>query len=570
MDPSTPSRARCSTMVVHPMPPRRRELLLQVRNYVPLAAVGLIATVTWVVLVEPAELSKPPSPRPSNEQLEPERELSVAERFELPSTPTHIRHIGPDDVQVMPVREVTIEGDTTPYEVGTLPKGQKLLTGKNLWLAGPFPVATDRVFLNVTSQASEFSPTLRAQLVDLQTGAILGTYDRVYHQYRTFGVAWGREKDPSSGETRRVLIHVSDGLAVPVEDFGADPERRILVFNAAFGFAVIIQPDDPTSTRGTSHYAVWHDLRSPPPPLTEVLPFVPLPRRPTVDDVLVDAPTALYPYLGPTVVWGEEAPEDCKRASFWPGESRHRCHHRHVPLTHEWSLIEPYLDRPLAVYHHFTDTLHVLDLNPEPCTFVPGVTVGSRNPLRLLLRCRYSNQMVWTPEGLFREPDEPQGRGLGETWNRDRTFLASADSELGSADTEWLDVQTPRRLVFTGSYHDPITPFLTRNRIPTVPLKGEDRLWAIDIDSASRIIRDHTAQCADIDYEADDGDWWAYSCRNGRRGLHWFELANVTTETRYELTRTKDALVDVAAKHVLIVERAGTQDIFIRAPLPEA
>src|SRR5690606_28579779 len=133
-------------------------------------------------------------------------------------------------------REVTIEGDTTPYEVGTLPKGQKLLTGKNLWLAGPFPVATDRVFLNVTSQASEFSPTLRAQLVDLQTGAILGTYDRVYHQYRTFGVAWGREKGPSSGETRRVLIHVSDGLAVPVEDFGADPERRILVFNAAFGF----------------------------------------------------------------------------------------------------------------------------------------------------------------------------------------------------------------------------------------------------------------------------------------------------------------------------------------------
>src|SRR5690606_13596953 len=51
VDPSTPSRARCSTMVVHPMPPRRRELLLQVRNYVPLAAVGLIATVTWVVLV---------------------------------------------------------------------------------------------------------------------------------------------------------------------------------------------------------------------------------------------------------------------------------------------------------------------------------------------------------------------------------------------------------------------------------------------------------------------------------------------------------------------------------------
>src|SRR5690606_12116283 len=221
VDPSTPSRARCSTMVVHPMPPRRRELLLQVRNYVPLAAVGLIATVTWVVLVEPAELSKPPSPRPSNEQLEPERELSVAERFELPSTPTHIRHIGPDDVQVMPVREVTIEGDTTPYEVGTLPKGQKLLTGKNLWLAGPFPVATDRVVLSRTSQASEFSPALRAQLVDLQTGAILGTYDRVYHQYRTFGVAWGREKDPSSGETRRVLIHVSDGLAVPVEDFGA-------------------------------------------------------------------------------------------------------------------------------------------------------------------------------------------------------------------------------------------------------------------------------------------------------------------------------------------------------------
>lgn len=547
------------------MHPHRRELLRVIRDYAPLVVVFAIAAVLWVVLVEPSELSEPPAPpRPSREQAEPERELTLAERFELPTNPTHVEVLGAKDIQVMPAREVTIDGDTTPYALGSLPKAQKLLTGKNLWLAGPFPIATDRVFLNVTSEASEFSPPLRSLLVDLHSGAVLGTYDGVYGQYRTFGVAWGSEKDPSTGRTRRVLIHARDGLAVPVEDYGADPERRILLFNAAFGFAVIIQPDDPTSNDGTSHYAVWHDLRSPPPPLTEVLPFIPLPSRPTVDDVLTEGPTAFYPYLGPTLVWGEDAPENCKRASFWPGESRHRCHHRHIPLTHEWSIIEPYLDRPLAVYHHFTDTLHVL----EPCTFRPDYDVGNREQLSIVFGCVDQGRMLWTPAGLFKKGGNVSA-GSTHEWNRNRTIRAKIEqsSETGT-DTEWIDTVAVRWFAFRYPYHEPLTSFVKKTRVPTIPYDDPLNLWALDLETQDRVIRPRARTCRDIDYESHDGDWWAYSCRGRRRENLWMEIAHLGYGHRYGLRAAKDIHIDAEAGHLLVVQRASSEDVVHRISLP--
>jgi len=448
----------------------------------------------------------------------PSHEETLVEIYDLEREPSSVITVRKADVKIMPTLELEFDDEAKPFEVVKAPKSRKIYSGKNLWLHGYWPVANDRVFVKRTSERSEYSKAIDYQLIDLKDGAVLGTYHRVQGQYREVGFAFGTEKHPVSGETRGILIHVSDGLAIPLDEFGGHDDDFIVFPNAKHGYAVYIRPANARDAKGTSRYAVWTDLRKPPPPLNHTLPFI-VPENDEDDRrETYLTPSDLNPFDGPTVVWGENAPDDCKRASFWPGEEKHRCHTVGFPLNDEWTLYEGIPFEADAVLNHETNTLYQIDLTPDPCSSGLAIERGTLDPLRLFLGCAGSlAQMVWTPDGVW-QPEFDEGR-MGGTphWSRDRSIRAAAFSKDGALpDIKWFEMRSPRRVVFP--LHAQIYSFVAGIRTPTEPLWDRKGLWVIDLETEEFRPLDVTSKCARFERQASDGDLWAYRClgRNGR------------------------------------------------------
>ena len=341
--------------------------------------------------------------------------------------------ITPADVGLIEVHDVEITADDRPWKKGKVGPKKVLTSAPYLELAWKWPMSPSRGFVRVwnTKKPGE-RPADEVRLVDFETG-VVRSYAALGLQYSGLGIARGKEL--RDGELVTVVIHASDGLAVPWQS----PlfERQALEINGGTGQAWIVELDE--EDEGTGRYIYWADTRGPPGTKVVRLPFPRGTFRPTS---VFDAAKV------PTLVDGDGgAPWWCPAVELLADGGWTCVEEGTLVFVDGWRM---YWDESTPVaYNALTKERQRLELGDCGLTSGPSDR-PTWDPPRALLYCGDDYAwVVWSPEGVVRFPDDwwarsPDKRSTWDRWSTDRTVFSRVekDEESLSWARNWLKVPT--------------------------------------------------------------------------------------------------------------------------------